>query len=271
MDNPIRQARFADDRWYPSDPATLEQTIDQYLAIQSTPQNALGLVAPHAGYFYSGKVAGAVYGSVKIPDRVVVIGPNHRGVGARRSIMTHGTWQIPGHNIPIDSAFAQKFLEQAPGFSNDPHAHSMEHSLEIQLPFLRRRNPQMKLVPICLWPQQLDDCEQIGLALAKTIQDHSEPTLIVASSDMNHFESAQIGNAKDQMAIQEIIALNPHRLFDTVRQNDISMCGMVPTTIMLFATLALGAVQASLVKYADSGDASGDKNSVVGYAGLSVS
>ena len=147
----------------------------------------------------------------------------------------------------------------------------MEHSLELQLPFLLRRNPNLKLVPICLWPQRLDDCEAIGVALAQTIQQHSDSTLMVASSDMNHFDSAQVGNAKDKLAIKQIIELNPQQLFDTVRHNDISMCGVVPTTIMLFAAQILGATQATLVKYSDSGDSSGDKNSVVGYAGLTVS
>jgi AmmeMemoRadiSam system protein B len=122
-----------------------------------------------------------------------------------------------------------------------------------------------------LWPQTIDDCEAIGRTIARCIQEDSQNTLIVASSDMNHYENATIGNAKDRLAIDQILDLNPRKLFETVRQNDISMCGMVPTTIMLFATLALGASQATLIEYRDSGDASGDKNSVVGYAGLTVS
>jgi AmmeMemoRadiSam system protein B len=248
----------------------MHRKVDSLLASAEPAQRALALMAPHAGYFYSGAVAGAVYSAVEVPNRVVVVAPNHRGIGARRSIMTRGAWRIPGHSIAIDSEFADRFRAAAPEFKDDTVAHSQEHSLELQLPFLVRRNPKLTLVPICVWPQQFDQCRLIGLALAQTITDSDGETLLVASSDMNHYESAAIGNAKDRHAIDRVLALDPEGLFNTVRQRDISMCGMVPTAIVLTAALALGATRAKLIRYADSGDASGDKDSVVGYAGITI-
>jgi AmmeMemoRadiSam system protein B len=266
----VRQAAFADDRWYPSTEEALHNQVDNFLDSGEEPESVIALMAPHAGYFYSGRVAGAVYSAVKVPDRVIVVAPNHRGIGARRSVMTHGYWRIPGLDIPIDTDAATTLKSLAPGLIDDDMAHSQEHSLEVQLPFLSRRNPNMKLVPMCLFPQRLEDCRALGAALADTVKTLPGDTLLVASSDMNHYESAAVGNAKDKRAIERVLALDPDGLYRTVRSEDISMCGMVPTTIVLYAALALGAGSARLVKYADSGDANHDKSSVVGYAGISI-
>lgn len=266
----VRVAQFADDRWYPSRADALQREVDGYLEVAPQPYRALGVVAPHAGYYYSGRVAGAVYGAVVVPDRVIVLCPNHRGIGARRAIMVEGTWRIPGRDIPVDMAAAATIRRHASWLTADGVAHSQEHSLEVQLPFLDRRNPSFSLVPICLYPQSVEECRRLGLALAAALRELPGDTLIVASSDMNHYESARLGNAKDQLAIDRVLALDPSGLHQTVRSEGITMCGVVPATAMLFAALELGASSAHLVKYEDSGDSNGDKSHVVGYAGLVV-
>lgn len=264
----VRLPVFADDRWYPSTEARLNAEIDRYMGSNQSVIDAIAVVAPHAGYYYSGHVSGAVYSQVSVPERVIVVAPNHRGLGARRAIMARGAWRIPGRDIPIDHNAARTLMAHMPSLIDDSLAHSQEHSLEVQLPFLNRRNPDFQLVPICLFPQSQSDCRDLGKALAAAVTELPGRTLIVASTDMNHFESATIGNRKDRKAISQVVALEPESLYSTVVSEDISMCGVVPTTIVMHAALALGANAARLVKYADSGDVNQDKSSVVGYAGL---
>ena len=266
----IRLPQFADDRWYPSQPETLQARVDRLLDTGHQPREVIALVAPHAGYFYSGSVAGQVYSAVTVPNRVIVIGVNHRGVGNQRAIMASGSWRIPGCDIPLDLTAAELLLETITGLTVDPSAHELEHSLEVQIPFLTRRNPSFSLVPICLGRMTLDDCLQFGQQLATAIKQLDGKTLLVASTDFNHYEPASIGNSKDRMAIEQILQLKPSSLFHTVRTHDISMCGVIPTTVVLEAALAAGATEATLIQYADSGDASGDKTQVVGYGGLTI-
>ena len=262
--------RFADDRWYPAGARELQQRVRSLLVSEERLRSVLGVVAPHAGYVYSGQVAGALYGSIHVPERVILLGPNHHGRGAKQAIQCRGEWRIPGYKIPIDEAAAERLCEEAPWLRDDAHAHEIEHSLELQLPFLVMRNPGVRVVPICLWQQSLEDCRRLGEALGRAIEGLPGDTLIVASSDMNHFDEASTGRRKDQLAIDEVLALKPDGLYRTVRSERISMCGMVATVCMLVACRGLGARQATLVKYMDSGDVSGDKSSVVGYAGIAV-
>ena len=264
----LRLPVFADDRWYPSTVAELNAEVDRHLGSAESQLDVVAVVAHHAGYYYSGHVAGAVYSGVCVPDRVIMVGPNHRGIGARRAVVTSGAWRIPGRDIPIDTEAARTLMAFAPSLTDDTVAHSREHSLEMHLPFLNRRNGEFRLVPVCVFPQSQAECRTLGHALAETVNALSGQTLLVASTDMNHFESAAVGNAKDRKAINKVLELDPEGLYDVVRNGDISMCGMVPTTIVMHAAMALGANNARLVKYADSGDVNGDKSSVVGYAGL---
>lgn len=266
----IRLPRFADDRWYPSGADALRREVDGYLQLSEAPVRALGMVAPHAGYYYSGGVAGAIYGAVQVPDRVVVLAVNHRGLGPDISVWSEGAWRFPTGDVPVDTVAVQRLLAHSAEARSDRQAHLQEHSLEVQLPFLQRRNPQLSVVPVCLSRLDYDACCRLGLAIAASIRELPGDTLVVASSDMNHFESAEIGNRKDRLAIDRVLALDPQGLVSTVRQNAISMCGVIPTAVMLACVISLGASAAQLIVYRDSGDVSGDKTQVVGYAGIAV-
>ncbi len=261
-------------RFYPGDPDDLRAEAHGYLSQASStskpPIRALGCIAPHAGYMYSGHVAGAVFARLEVPKRCVVLCPNHTGVGHALAIMSEGTWETPLGEVPIDTGLAGALKRKFPALHEDPTAHRAEHAAEVELPFLQLRQPDIKFVPIALGTGQFDILEQLGKALAEVIAAQTDPVLIVASSDMNHYESDAVTRGKDHRAIERILSLDPRGLYDVVTQQDISMCGFGPAVAMLTAARALGAKSAELVKYATSGDVSGDRDMVVGYAGVVV-
>lgn len=231
---------------------------------------ALGIVVPHAGYFYSGAVAGEVFSSVDLPDRHLIFCPNHSGMGARAAVMSHGAWRMPWGDVRIDEPLAESLLAASPLLEEDSSAHRMEHSLEVQLPFLRRFRDDIRFVPVALGHLSIEECRSLGEAAAEAIRKSNSPVLLIASSDMTHYEPDVSARRKDEKAIARILALDPEGLFRTVRSERITMCGVVPTTVVLFAAVSLGATKARLIKYATSGDAGGDYDRVVGYAGLAI-
>jgi MEMO1 family protein len=260
-------------RFYPGDPDDLRAEAREYLSpseAKVVPQRAIGCMAPHAGYMYSGHVAGAVFRQIEIPERCVVMCPNHTGVGRALAIMSDGAWETPLGKVPIDAQLAAAMKARFPALEDDPAAHRAEHAAEVELPFLQIRQPQLRFAPIALGTGQFELLEQLGLAVADVISAQSDRVLIVASSDMNHYESDAVTRAKDHRAIERILALDARGLFDVVTQQDISMCGFGPAVAMLTAARRLGAKSAELVKYATSGDVSGDRDMVVGYAGIVV-
>jgi AmmeMemoRadiSam system protein B len=219
---------------------------------------------------YSGHVAGAVFARIEIPRRCIVVCPNHTGMGQPLAIISEGTWQTPLGEVAIDSELADALKRAFPALQEDPAAHRAEHAAEVELPFLQLRQPELRFVPIAVGTRQFEALEQLGVALAGAISGLKEEVLIVASSDMNHYESDAITRVKDHQAIERILTLDPRGLYDVVNQQAISMCGYGPAVAMLTAARALGAKSAELVKYATSGDVSGDRNRVVGYAGVVV-
>lgn len=257
-------------RFYPRDPAALRAEVDSYLSPSTKTITALGCVVPHAGYIYSGAIAGAVYARLEIPSRCIVLGPNHTGRGQPLSIMSEAGWETPLGVVPIDSALAHALKESFPLLTEDSEAHRSEHAIEVQLPFLCARRPDITFVPIALGTGRLEVLETLGIAIGEVIAAQKEPILLIASSDMNHYENDAVTRAKDQKAIDRILALDPPGLHDVVMREEISMCGFGPTVAMLSAVNLLGATQAELVKYATSGDVSGDREMVVGYAGVAV-
>lgn len=262
-------------RFYPGDPEELRAEVQTYLASadskDSAPIRAIGSIAPHAGYMYSGHVAGAVFARIEIPQLCIVMCPNHTGMGRALSIMSEGAWETPLGEVAIHDGFAQTLKQRFPALEEDAAAHRAEHAAEVELPFLQLLQPQLRFVPIALGTGRLEILEQLGLALADVIAQHKEPVLIVASSDMNHYESDAVTRIKDHKAIERILTLDPRGLHEVVTQQNISMCGYGPTVAMLTAARQLGAKSAELVKYATSGDVSGDRDMVVGYAGLIIS
>jgi AmmeMemoRadiSam system protein B len=261
-------------RFYPGNPEELRAEARAYLSQENSeapPIHAIGCIAPHAGYMYSGHVAGAVFARIEVPRLCVVMCPNHTGMGRALAIMSEGVWETPLGDVPIDERFANALKQRFPALQEDSAAHRAEHAAEVELPFLQLLQPQLQFVPIALGTGQLETLEQLGAALADVIAQQKEPVLMVASSDMNHYESDTITRVKDHQAIERILTLDPRGLHEVVTQQNISMCGFGPAVAMLTAARQLGAKSAELVKYTTSGDISGDRNMVVGYAGVIVS
>jgi AmmeMemoRadiSam system protein B len=257
-------------RFYPANAEKLLQELEGFLTPDPSPIRAFGCVAPHAGYVYSGSIAGAVYSRIAVPRCCVVLCPNHTGLGPPLSIMSSGDWHTPLGSVPIDEELATELKTRLAQLTEDRDAHRAEHAIEVQLPFLEVRQRFLKFVPIVLGTSRFELLEALGIALAEVCGTRDERPLIVASSDMNHYESDAITRRKDQMAIDRVLALDARGLHDVVMNEDISMCGFGPATAMITAAKNLGATQAELVEYATSGDVSGDRDRVVGYAGIVV-
>jgi AmmeMemoRadiSam system protein B len=219
---------------------------------------------------YSGHVAGAVFAAMEIPELCLVLCPNHTGMGRPLAIMSEGSWQTPLGDVAIDSPFATALRESCTLLEEDSAAHRTEHAAEVELPFLQSVQPNLKFVPIAIGTSQFEVLKQLGNAIADVIAGQRTPVLIIASSDMNHYESDEVTRVKDQSAIAAILDLDARALYDRVTRQHISMCGFGPAIAMLTATKKLGAKSAELVKYATSGDISGDRDLVVGYASIIV-
>lgn len=257
-------------QFYPKDKNQLLVELQTYLRVAAEPAPALGCIAPHAGYVYSGHVAGAVYAQVAVPHCCIVLCPNHTGYGTPLSIMAEGIWETPVGDVPIDGVFASRLLQSFPVLNEDPDAHRKEHAIEVQLPFLLARRRNLRFVPIVIGTRSYEALEGLGHAIANVLADVDERVLVVASSDMNHYESDAVTRVKDRKAIERILALDPAGLNEVVTQENVSMCGYGPAIVMLTAARQMGAKSAELVKYATSGDVSGDRRLVVGYAGIVV-
>lgn len=266
----VRQPAVAN-QFYSGNPASLVRDIEVMTGHGKGTETCIAVIAPHAGYIYSGPVAGAAYSRAVIPETVVIMGPNHTGRGAPASVMPDGTWHMPMGDVPVASDIAESLLQGSVYLEADYQAHMYEHSLEVQVPFLQYFQPGLEIVPVCLSHMSYEICEEIGRAVAAAIQASERPVLMVASTDMTHYEPQKQANIKDQAAIRQILNMDPAGLYDTVRINGISMCGVIPTTITMIAALTLGAARAELVKYATSGDVSGDYDRVVGYASFIIS
>jgi MEMO1 family protein len=259
-------------RFYPAEAVRLSETLESFL-VHSTPENkiqAKACLVPHAGYTFSGHIAGEVFRRIQISGRVILIGPRHFPRGASLAILSDGAWQTPLGLAYIDHALAEKLVRACPLLREDAVAHSAEHSLEVQLPFLQQLAPSFSFVPIVIGPVRFENLEMLGRAIAEVIGAETEPVLLVASSDMNHYETDAITRVKDHKAIERILAFDPRGLYDTVRDENISMCGYGATVAMLVAVRELGATRAELVRYATSGEVNGDLESVVGYVGIVI-
>jgi AmmeMemoRadiSam system protein B len=257
-------------QFYPRNPDRLVADIQSYSSRDITPIHAIGCVVPHAGYMYSGHVAGAVYSHLDLPSRCIILCPNHTGLGTPLSIMSEGEWETPLGKVPIDSRLAAQLKSNFSFLAEDSQAHRSEHAIEVQLPFLQQRIRNFTFVPIAVGTGRFEALEMLGNAVAEAITAHQERILIIASSDMNHYESDGITRQKDSLAIERVLALDPRGLYEVVNRRKISMCGYGPAVAMLTAARRLGATSAQLIKYATSGDISGDREMVVGYAGIAV-
>jgi AmmeMemoRadiSam system protein B len=256
--------------FYPRSPAALSQEIQNYSAPAGEKISALACVVPHAGYIYSGHVAGAVYGRLRLPRRFVILCPNHTGYGRPLAIMTEGAWHTPLGQVPIDRELGEALRRACPLLEEDDTAHRGEHAIEVQLPFLQAALPEFSFVPIAVGTVRYEPLQALGEAMAGVLREQSGEILMISSSDMNHYEPDDVTRVKDHKAIDQILALDARGLYDVVMQESISMCGFGPTVATLTAARLLGASSAQLLKYATSGDVSGDRSAVVGYAGVVI-
>ncbi len=266
--------------FYQGTAEALRKQVQGFIIPDAKKVKALGILAPHAGLMYSGAVAGAVYSSVELPDTFILLGPNHTGLGASVSLMSSGQWETPLGTVEIDEPLSASILAKSTHIRSDTLAHLREHSLEVQLPFIQYLKKTFKIVPLQMLDTRLETCLDVGRAIAAAIQERGmrgsengfelHNALIVASSDMSHYERAETAKEKDSKAIRHILNLDPQGLFRTVRDYGITMCGYGPAVVMLAACKALGASRAELIKYANSGEVSGDYDQVVGYAGVVI-
>jgi len=235
----------------------------------SHPRKIVGLVCPHAGYMYSGMVAASGFFELAkdgLPDTVIIFGPNHTGYGSGLSLMREGIWKTPLGNIQIDTELADVLLSETNIIDIDETAHRFEHSIEVQLPFLQYLyGNKFKIIPICFLMQDYNSAVEVGSALIEALDTHN--AVVIASSDMTHYESAKQAEKKDHSALDAVTALDAHRFYETVETQNITACGYAPITALITYAQGLNA-QAELLSYHNSGDTSGDYSSVVGYASV---
>lgn len=258
----IRQPAVAG-QFYPGSSRAIEAELDRVIHPSAAPRHAKAVVVPHAGWMYSGATAGVAYSNVQVPNHVIMLGPNHHGVGSPFALYDAGKWVTPVGEVPIDEPLAAELLDQCDLLAEDPRAHALEHSLEVQVPMLQRINPAVRIVPILIGSDERYELRELGLAIAGAVQEHGGPVLLLASSDLNHYEDQQTSNRKDKVALEALVAMDEELLWNCCREEEISMCGVAPTYCVLVAAKKLGAKRAEVLDYRTSGDVSGDYGAVV--------
>ncbi len=266
-----RQSMWAGpQKFYPDDPDVLLKYLDRVIDRDAPKQDMQAVMLPHAGYFYSGEVAAKTISCVNVPDTVIVLGPNHTGLGRPYSIVAKGQWETPLGKINICEPLAALMLENSNLIIEDESPHINEHAIEVELPFLKYLNDQVSIVPMVISDFMLSRFEEVGNSLALAIEQYGKPVLIVLSSDLTHYEPKDQAEIKDKRIIDSILDLNPEEMFNRVNEEHISMCGFGPATIALYACKKLGAKTAKLIDYRTSGEVTHDQSSVVGYAGIII-
>lgn len=254
--------------FYPGNAQELREEVERLLGRGTKEQRAYGAVAPHAGYVYSGKVAGEVFGRLAIPSTVVVLNPNHTGAGRPFAVWPEGTWSTPLGEVRVDEALARELIEECPPLVAEERAHMREHSGEVMLPFLQMRRADVSVVVIVVDMTELATLQELGRKIGTVLGRREERPLIIASSDMTHFKSEEAARRQDKLAIEAMVKLDEVELYEVVEGRGITMCGIAPATTAIAAVKQMGARKGELVKYDTSASASGDTSSVVGYAGL---
>lgn len=256
--------------FYPADADELNSMVDELLETNGHAKEKWpAVMVPHAGLRFSGRLAAAALQRVEIPKHVIVIGPKHTRLGVDWAVAPHQTWQIPGATIASDVDLAKKLADEIPKLQLDAAAHQQEHAIEIELPLLARLAPDSQVIGIAIGGGTFDQCGEFADGLVRVIQSMPEPPLLVISSDMNHFASDDENRRLDELALSAMERLNSRELFDTVRQHDISMCGLLPAVIVMRALEQMGGLSKfERTGYATSADVTGDRSRVVGYAGM---
>lgn len=257
-------------QFYPGNPRDLTTAVERYTKQENARKKARvrACLVPHAGYMYSGAVAGAVFSQIVLARRILLLGVRHYPRGEALAILSEGTWRTPLGDAPVDGTLAQRLREECPALREDSEAHSREHSLEVELPFLQVLDPGFSFAPVSVGTLRPQELRELGEGIARVLEESPEDILIVTSSDMNHYEDDETTRHKDQLAIDKMLRLDPTGLYQICREQNISMCGLGPAVAMLTAMHQLGVKDAQLVRYATSAEVSGDRDTVVGYAGM---
>lgn len=248
----------------------LRRQVASYVEDVSDKVDAKAIVAPHAGFVCSGPVAGKVYSRIRNYDTYVIVGPNHSGIGPPVAVSGQRSWNMPMGDVPIDSDLVRSLIARSSIASQDDNAHRLEHSLEVQLPFIQFFNAEFAILPICVGLRSCQEAVQLGEELGDVIASSGKRVLVVASTDMSHYIPHDLAVKKDKLAIDKVLELDASGLCDVVRRNSISMCGVMPATTAVAAANRLGARSAALISYMTSGETCGDKAQVVGYAGIVI-
>jgi len=257
-------------RFYTADPSLLAKEVLNLVEQKKEKIDAIGVISPHAGYMYSGGVAGGVLSSIKSKTSYIVLGTNHTGRGKPFGLDRQRTWKTPLGEVGTDDELAGVILKNSKYIEPDRACHDDEHSIEVQIPFLQSLNKNFTFVPISIASADVKTYKDIGIELAKAVKASKKDITIIASSDMTHYESRESAKKKDMLAIEKILSLDVDGFLAAIEEYDISMCGFAPTAVMMQASIELGAKRAKLINYKTSGDASGDYSEVVGYAGVVI-
>lgn len=257
--------------FYSSNPRELLTEIEDYMPLVGN-INALGAICPHAGYVYSGHVAGAVYSKIKPKNVYIIIGPNHTGYGPTISIMNEGQWEIPTGKLEIHQELANRIIDKVSDAKIDTLAHLYEHCIEVQLPFIHKLNTKAKIVPIILKIVDMQNCLELAKGISSALKELNliDDSIIISSTDMSHYLPDDLARKVDSLATEKIKNFDPEGLYSTVLSHKISMCGFIPTVTMLFATKILGAKEVQIIKYTTSAEVSRDYDKVVGYLGAII-
>jgi AmmeMemoRadiSam system protein B len=258
-------------QFYPGSAGQLTTELSRLIPVFSPKKYVYGVISPHAGYVYSGAIAGQLFARIVIPATVLIIGPNHHGSGAPAALHPDGEWLTPLGAVPLNARLNELLLQHGAYLQSDRVAHQREHSLEVQLPFIQYLRPDVTISALCLGHGDYAALRDIGIGIAVALREFGEDVLIVASSDMTHYESAESARIKDQMALERVVAFDGNGLMEVCRNKRITMCGVAPAVVMLETARELGASKAEVVAYGTSGDVTGDNREVVGYAGVMVS
>ena len=261
-------------RFYPQEAQELERQVASFCGEESRrrtapPRHCLHGSACRISLLRTRGRSG-LFARLELPRKFVLLGPRHYPRGKPQAILSEGAWETPLGRAEIDTELARELMQACPALCEDEVAHRDEHAIEVQLPFLQCLVDSFRFVPIALGPVDFAELESLGRSIASVLARQTEPVLLIASSDMNHYESDEVTRRKDSLALERLLALDPRGLYDVVRSASITMCGVGPAVSVLTAARLLGATRAELVRYATSGDINGDRHEVVGYGGAIV-
>ncbi len=264
--------------FYELDPDSLRKQIEWCfkhslgpgsIPVLGSKRDIKGVIAPHAGYIYSGPVAAHTYHEIVedgFPETFIILCPNHTGMGSGVSTMNKGSWETPLGLADIDSEFADLMIQNARIIDSNPDAHIREHSAEVQLPFIQYFNTDFQFVPVTMWMQDIETSTEIGNSIQKTASELGRDVVVIASTDFTHYQPQDIARTQDMQVIDAIKAMDEKLMINRVAQLNVSMCGYGPVAATMVATKNMGAKSCEVLKYATSGDTTGDKSSVVAYA-----